>query len=234
MSIKTKIHFQRHDVLLSECASFAGSLLHQTHQREDFFKPHPWRLLLQHQAFLRSRWDDTRVCPGWRWTCCICHQHHKPIVSRKSPWTEDLCVTVLLQGITLWDDISLCCFSLRRFGGGVYSPKTGIILNNELSDFCKRADTVRAGEVTDRNIAFQAKPIEFKTLLNVDTGSVSSLMLGLIVVIGEQPPSSMTPVILESESGRILVIGGSGGSLITAAVASVTQLSSVCVQYSCV
>lgn len=130
--------------------------------------------------------------------------------------------------------ISLCCFSLRRFGGGVYSPKTGIILNNELSDFCKRADTVRAGEVTDRNIALQAKPIEFKTLLNVDTGSVSSLMLGLIVVIGEQPPSSMTPVILESKSGRILVVGGSGGSLITAAVASVTQLSSVCVQYSCV
>lgn len=67
------------------------------------------------------------------------------------------------------------------FGAGVYSPKTGIILNNELSDFCKRADTVRAGE---------------------------------------QPPSSMTPVILESKSGRILVIGGSGGSLITPAVAS--------------
>ncbi|KAG7223987.1 hypothetical protein INR49_015244 [Caranx melampygus] len=69
----------------------------------------------------------------------------------------------------------------QLFGGGVYSPKTGIILNNELSDFCKRADTVRAGE---------------------------------------QPPSSMTPVILESKSGRILVIGGSGGSLITTAVAS--------------
>uniref|UniRef100_A0A8C9Z179 Gamma-glutamyltransferase 5 n=1 Tax=Sander lucioperca TaxID=283035 RepID=A0A8C9Z179_SANLU len=55
-----------------------------------------------------------------------------------------------------------------------------IILNNELSDFCGRADVVRAGE---------------------------------------QPPSSMTPAILESKSGGLLVIGGSGGSIITSAVA---------------
>lgn len=68
----------------------------------------------------------------------------------------------------------------QLFGGAVYSPRTGIILNNELADFCRRADTLRAGE---------------------------------------QPPSSMTPVILESKSGGILVIGGSGGSLITTSVA---------------
>ncbi|XP_041815941.1 glutathione hydrolase 5 proenzyme-like [Chelmon rostratus] len=68
----------------------------------------------------------------------------------------------------------------QLFGGTIYSPRTGIILNNELSDFCQRADTVRAGE---------------------------------------QPPSSMTPVILESKSGGLLVIGGSGGSMITSAVA---------------
>lgn len=68
----------------------------------------------------------------------------------------------------------------QLFGGAVYSRRTGIILNNELADFCGRADTLRAGE---------------------------------------QPPSSMTPVILESKSGGILVIGGSGGSLITTSVA---------------
>ncbi|XP_068430173.1 glutathione hydrolase 5 proenzyme [Clinocottus analis] len=68
----------------------------------------------------------------------------------------------------------------QLFGGGVYSPRTGIILNNELSDFCGRANTMRAGE---------------------------------------QPPSSMVPVILESKSGGLLVIGGSGGSMITSAVA---------------
>ncbi|KAM4527562.1 glutathione hydrolase 5 proenzyme [Odontesthes bonariensis] len=68
----------------------------------------------------------------------------------------------------------------QLFGGAIYSPRTGIILNNELADFCGRADTVRAGE---------------------------------------QPPSSMTPVILDTKSGGILVIGGSGGSMITTAVA---------------
>ncbi|KAL6096945.1 ggt5 [Pungitius sinensis] len=68
----------------------------------------------------------------------------------------------------------------QLFGGGIYSPRTGVILNNELSDFCGRASTVQAGE---------------------------------------QPPSSMIPVILESKSGGLLVIGGSGGSMITSAVA---------------
>ncbi|XP_071766469.2 glutathione hydrolase 5 proenzyme [Centroberyx gerrardi] len=68
----------------------------------------------------------------------------------------------------------------QMFGSGIYSPRTGIILNNELVDFCGRADTVSAGE---------------------------------------QPPSSMAPAILESMSGGILVIGGSGGSMITTAVA---------------
>uniref|UniRef100_A0A3Q0S9U6 Glutathione hydrolase n=1 Tax=Amphilophus citrinellus TaxID=61819 RepID=A0A3Q0S9U6_AMPCI len=66
------------------------------------------------------------------------------------------------------------------FGGLVYSRRTGIILNNELADFCGRADTLRPGE---------------------------------------RPPSSMAPAILESKSGGILVIGGSGGSLITTAMA---------------
>ncbi|KAM6902226.1 glutathione hydrolase 5 proenzyme [Xenentodon cancila] len=68
----------------------------------------------------------------------------------------------------------------QLFGGTIYSPRTGIILNNELADFCGRAETLRAGE---------------------------------------RPPSSMTPAILESKSGGLLVIGGSGGSMITTAVA---------------
>ncbi|CAL8277594.1 unnamed protein product [Merluccius merluccius] len=67
------------------------------------------------------------------------------------------------------------------FGSTIFSPRTGIILNNELADFCGRADSVKQGE---------------------------------------QPPSSMAPVILESSSGETLVIGGSGGSMIITAVAS--------------
>ncbi|KAM7369039.1 hypothetical protein PAMP_013338 [Pampus punctatissimus] len=68
----------------------------------------------------------------------------------------------------------------QLFGAALYSSRTGIILNNELSDFCGRADTVRAGE---------------------------------------QPPSSMAPIIVETKSGGILAIGGSGGSMITTSVA---------------
>uniref|UniRef100_A0A668AMF8 Gamma-glutamyltransferase 5 n=1 Tax=Myripristis murdjan TaxID=586833 RepID=A0A668AMF8_9TELE len=71
------------------------------------------------------------------------------------------------------------------FGAAIYSKSTGIILNNELADFCWRSDTVRPGE---------------------------------------QPPSSMSPTILESASGGILVIGGSGGSMITSAVSIMNHL----------
>ncbi|XP_071030458.1 glutathione hydrolase 5 proenzyme-like isoform X2 [Oncorhynchus clarkii lewisi] len=67
------------------------------------------------------------------------------------------------------------------FGAGIYSSRTGIILNNELADFCFRAERLSAGE---------------------------------------QPPSSMAPAILSSSSGKnTLVIGGSGGSMITTAMA---------------
>lgn len=62
----------------------------------------------------------------------------------------------------------LCCVFFYRFGVTLYSPQTGIILNNELTDFCGRADSVRAGEVTDINLAFQPKLIEFETLFYVD------------------------------------------------------------------
>lgn len=54
------------------------------------------------------------------------------------------------------------------------------------------------------------------------------LMCGVIAVTGERPPSSMTPAILELKSGGLLLIGGSGGSMITSGVASVTPLNSPC------
>ncbi|KAM4745454.1 gamma-glutamyltransferase 5a [Anableps anableps] len=66
------------------------------------------------------------------------------------------------------------------FGSKVYSSSTGIILNNELSDFCGRVDNI---------------------------------------FTGEQPPSSMSPVVLKSPS-KTLVIGASGGAMITTGLAS--------------
>ncbi|KAG7322834.1 hypothetical protein KOW79_014180 [Hemibagrus wyckioides] len=68
------------------------------------------------------------------------------------------------------------------FGSCFYSAKTGIILNNELVDFCGRADSVSAGE---------------------------------------QPPSSMSPLIIHSKHReKVLVIGGSGGGQIITAIAT--------------
>ncbi|XP_015272195.1 PREDICTED: gamma-glutamyltransferase 5 [Gekko japonicus] len=71
------------------------------------------------------------------------------------------------------------------FGSMVYSQSTGILLNNELADFCMKR-------------------------LNKEISP------------GEMPPSSMSPAILISSNGQSkLVIGGSGGTLITPAVALV-------------
>ncbi|CAG5920624.1 unnamed protein product [Menidia menidia] len=66
------------------------------------------------------------------------------------------------------------------FGSKVVSPSTGIILNNELSDFCGRVESIFPGE---------------------------------------QPPSSMSPTVLKSQT-KTLVIGSTGGSMITTGLAS--------------
>nr|XP_054587283.1 glutathione hydrolase 5 proenzyme [Nothobranchius furzeri] len=72
----------------------------------------------------------------------------------------------------------------KIFGSKIYSPSTGIILNNQLSDFCQKDKTM---------------------LKNISTG--------------ERPPSSTAPIVLKAQS-NILVIGGSGGSMITTGIAS--------------
>uniref|UniRef100_A0A8B9PVB5 Glutathione hydrolase n=1 Tax=Apteryx owenii TaxID=8824 RepID=A0A8B9PVB5_APTOW len=76
------------------------------------------------------------------------------------------------------------------FGSFVYSNQTGIILNNELADFC----------IANRSI----KPEGIML-------SASSL--------GEKPPSAMVPSILVTKTGDMLVIGGAGGSWIISATA---------------
>ncbi|XP_075960812.1 gamma-glutamyltransferase 5a [Anarhichas minor] len=67
------------------------------------------------------------------------------------------------------------------FGSKVMSPRTGVILNNQLSDFCGREENIFPGQ---------------------------------------QPPSSMAPTVLKSKS-KTLVIGSTGGNMITTAMASV-------------
>uniref|UniRef100_A0A8B9GJC7 Gamma-glutamyltransferase 5 n=1 Tax=Amazona collaria TaxID=241587 RepID=A0A8B9GJC7_9PSIT len=75
------------------------------------------------------------------------------------------------------------------FGSFVYSNQTGIILNNELADFCIANKSIKPGEYYHP---------QYKTQ-------------------GEKPPSAMVPSILISKTGDMLVIGGAGGAWIVSA-----------------
>nr|XP_044988537.1 glutathione hydrolase 5 proenzyme isoform X1 [Jaculus jaculus] len=76
------------------------------------------------------------------------------------------------------------------FGAMVYSPRTGVLLNNELLDLCWR-----------RSPGSSVTPTPGED------------------VPGERPPSSMVPSILvDKTQGSKLVIGGAGGELIIPAV----------------
>lgn len=94
-------------------------------------------------------------------------------------WEEslfDICVSTAAGRYITGNDTKLLHSFLAffwRFGGAIYSPQTGIILNNELTDFCGRADTVGAGKGTDMNGAFWPEPIALKTLLSVVVSVVS-------------------------------------------------------------
>ncbi|XP_049475087.1 glutathione hydrolase 5 proenzyme isoform X2 [Panthera uncia] len=96
------------------------------------------------------------------------------------------------------------------FGAMLYSPRTGILLNNELLDLCWRRSpdsrvTPLPGETEDPT----GKKREGR-----QAGRCWPL------VPGERPPSSMVPSILISAAqGSKLVIGGAGGELIIPAVA---------------
>ncbi|DAA20446.1 TPA: gamma-glutamyltransferase 5 isoform 3 [Bos taurus] len=88
------------------------------------------------------------------------------------------------------------------FGAMVYSPRTGILLNNELLDLCWR-----------HSQGSRATP-------SPGEHSESALTPVWPPVPGERPPSSMVPSILVSTArGSKLVIGGAGGELIISAVA---------------
>ncbi|NWW50243.1 GGT5 hydrolase, partial [Pedionomus torquatus] len=87
------------------------------------------------------------------------------------------------------------------FGSSVYSNQTGIILNNELADFC----------ISNRSI----KPGEYSHPQNTGPGRITLSAS----VLGERPPSAMVPSILVSQTGDTLVIGGAGGGWIVSATA---------------
>uniref|UniRef100_A0A8C8ZHY1 Glutathione hydrolase 5 proenzyme n=1 Tax=Prolemur simus TaxID=1328070 RepID=A0A8C8ZHY1_PROSS len=90
------------------------------------------------------------------------------------------------------------------FGAMVYSPQTGILLNNELLDLCWRH---RPGS------SVGPQPVKVDRVGGAPGGCWPP-------VPGERPPSSMVPSIMINEAqGSKLVIGGAGGELIISAVA---------------
>ncbi|XP_032112518.1 glutathione hydrolase 5 proenzyme isoform X3 [Sapajus apella] len=91
------------------------------------------------------------------------------------------------------------------FGAMVYSPRTGIILNNELLDLCERCP---------QGSGTTLSPAENGDRIGGAPGRCQP------PVPGERPPSSMVPSILINKAqGSKLVIGGSGGELIISAMA---------------
>uniref|UniRef100_A0A2R8ZEE6 Glutathione hydrolase 5 proenzyme n=1 Tax=Pan paniscus TaxID=9597 RepID=A0A2R8ZEE6_PANPA len=91
------------------------------------------------------------------------------------------------------------------FGAMVYSPRTGIILNNELLDLCERCPR---GSGTTPSPAVSGDRV----------GGAPGRCWP--PVPGERSPSSMVPSILINKAqGSKLVIGGAGGELIISAVA---------------
>ncbi|KFQ42754.1 Gamma-glutamyltransferase 5, partial [Nestor notabilis] len=84
------------------------------------------------------------------------------------------------------------------FGSFVYSNRTGIILNNELADFCIANRSIHPGECYHPQNKTQGEEMASSAL-------------------GEKPPSAMVPSILISKTGDMLVIGGAGGAWIISA-----------------
>ncbi|NXD40026.1 GGT5 hydrolase, partial [Copsychus sechellarum] len=94
------------------------------------------------------------------------------------------------------------------FGSLVYSNQTGIILNNELADFCIANRSIKPGEHPHPQNKAQGQGIDTQA---------SHMERIISLLLGEKPPSAMVPSILISKSGDMLVIGGAGGSWIISA-----------------
>ncbi|NXF85636.1 GGT5 hydrolase, partial [Eubucco bourcierii] len=92
------------------------------------------------------------------------------------------------------------------FGSFVYSNRTGIILNNELADFCTTNRSIAPGSVGQVDCCLSAAPLRTRTNAHASA-------------LGEKPPSAMVPSILISKTGDILVVGGAGGAWIISATA---------------
>ncbi|XP_050570232.1 glutathione hydrolase 5 proenzyme [Cygnus atratus] len=107
------------------------------------------------------------------------------------------------------------------FGSFVYSNQTGIILNNELADFCIVNRNIKPG--MSSSMVFRGECKKNEVDKPVCPSSALTSHMGEIRLsasaLGERPPSAMVPSILISKTGDMLVIGGAGGARIISATA---------------
>ncbi|XP_048876312.1 uncharacterized protein LOC125746413 [Brienomyrus brachyistius] len=117
-----------------------------------------------------------------------------------------------------------------KFGSGVYSHRTGVILNNEIADFCGIKDNVNTSRIGHTQITFdtvcrfsfylsKVHQQNYAAIYKHGYGHGVRYLVG-VLFSGEQPPSSMAPSILYSKAkSRTMVIGASGGTMITTGIA---------------
>uniref|UniRef100_A0A3P9DK14 Gamma-glutamyltransferase 5a n=1 Tax=Maylandia zebra TaxID=106582 RepID=A0A3P9DK14_9CICH len=96
-----------------------------------------------------------------------------------------------------------------EFGSGVLSPSTGIILNNQLSDFCGRADSVSPGERPPSNMAPSVLKSPSKTLVIGGSGSetippaVASALMNHLWFGKSLKEAIITPVVLVDSKSEV-------------------------------
>ncbi|XP_076746713.1 glutathione hydrolase 5 proenzyme-like [Maylandia zebra] len=96
-----------------------------------------------------------------------------------------------------------------EFGSGVLSPSTGIILNNQLSDFCGRADSLSPGERPPSNMAPSVLKSPSKTLVIGGSGSetippaVASALMNHLWFGKSLKEAIITPVVLVDSKSEV-------------------------------
>ncbi|XP_039884355.1 glutathione hydrolase 5 proenzyme-like isoform X2 [Simochromis diagramma] len=96
-----------------------------------------------------------------------------------------------------------------EFGSGVLSPSTGIILNNQLSDFCGRADSFSPGERPPSNMAPSVLKSQSKTLVIGGSGSetippaVASALMNHLWFGKSLKEAIITPVVLVDSQSEV-------------------------------
>ncbi|TMS03685.1 Glutathione hydrolase 5 proenzyme [Larimichthys crocea] len=110
-------------------------------------------------------------------------QTHNPQYYNMTPYVDAMGTTHVSVLDQYGSAVSVTSTINHIFGSKVFSPNTGVILNNELSDFCGKADNIFPGEQPPSSMAPTVLKSPSKTLViggsgggRITTGIASALM----------------------------------------------------------